>query len=93
MSCFVPHQANGVLLAELAERCGLGSAHTHLTLSRYGNVGSASVPVALDDADEQGLPADGDLVLLAVSAAVCRSAPASSAGVRPALTPRCASPR
>ncbi|MGN5377322.1 3-oxoacyl-ACP synthase III family protein [Streptomyces lasalocidi] len=65
VNCFVPHQANGVLLAELAERCGLGSAHTHLTLSRYGNVGSASVPVALDDADKQGLLADGDLVLLA----------------------------
>jgi 3-oxoacyl-(acyl-carrier-protein) synthase III len=65
VSCFVPHQANGVLLGELAERCGLGSAHTHFTLTRYGNVGSASVPVALDDAERQGLLADGDLVLLA----------------------------
>ncbi|WP_305783690.1 3-oxoacyl-ACP synthase III family protein [Symbioplanes lichenis] len=62
---FVPHQANGVLLGELAERCGLGSAHTHLTVSRYGNVGSASVPVALDDAVREGRLADGDLVLLA----------------------------
>jgi 3-oxoacyl-[acyl-carrier-protein] synthase-3 len=65
VACFVPHQANGVLLGELAELCGLGSAHTHLTVSRYGNVGSASVPVALDDAERHGLLADGGLVLLA----------------------------
>ena len=62
---FVPHQANGVLLGELAERCALDSAYMHLTVSRYGNVGSASVPVALDDADRRGLLAEGDLVLLA----------------------------
>jgi 3-oxoacyl-[acyl-carrier-protein] synthase-3 len=65
VNCFVPHQANGVLLAELVERCGLGTVHSHFTLTRYGNVGSASVPIALDDAEEQGLIADGNLVLLA----------------------------
>jgi len=65
VNCFVPHQANGVLVGELAERCGLGSVHTHLTVSRYGNVGSASVAVALDDAERRGLLADGALVLLA----------------------------
>ncbi|HVV11372.1 ketoacyl-ACP synthase III [Amycolatopsis sp.] len=62
---FVPHQANGVLLRTLVERCGLGTARTHRTLERYGNVGSASVPVALDDARRAGAFADGDLVLLA----------------------------
>jgi 3-oxoacyl-[acyl-carrier-protein] synthase-3 len=65
VSWFVPHQANGVLLAELVERCGLSTARSHFTLGRYGNVGSASVPVALDDAVKQNLLADGDLVLLA----------------------------
>jgi 3-oxoacyl-(acyl-carrier-protein) synthase III len=62
---FVPHQANGVLLRTLVERCGLTGARTHRTLERYGNVGSASVPVALDDANRAGALADGDLVLLA----------------------------
>ncbi|MFI6096925.1 3-oxoacyl-ACP synthase III family protein [Lentzea sp. NPDC051213] len=65
VDCFVPHQANGVLLRELAERSGLGAAHTHLTVDRYGNLGSASVPVALDDAVRTGKIAAGDLVLLA----------------------------
>jgi len=62
---FVPHQANGVLVQELVERAGLTGAQTHRTLERYGNVGSASVPVALDEANRAGLLKDGDLVLLA----------------------------
>ncbi len=62
---FVPHQANGVMLAELVEAAGLQASKTHLTLDRYGNVGSASVPVTLDDAARSGALADGDLVLLA----------------------------
>jgi acetoacetyl-CoA synthase len=61
---FVPHQANGVLLTELVERAGLGDAQTSRTLERYGNIGSASVAVALDDANRSGVLEDGDLVLL-----------------------------
>ncbi|MFY1614741.1 3-oxoacyl-ACP synthase III family protein [Micromonospora sp. WMMD736] len=62
---FVPHQPNGVLLSELVQRCGLAGAHTCRTLERYGNVGSASVPVTLDDANRAGRLRPGDLVLLA----------------------------
>jgi 3-oxoacyl-(acyl-carrier-protein) synthase III len=62
---FVPHQANGVMLADVVERAGLGAAQTHRTLIRYGNVGSASVPVALDEANRTGALSPGDLVLLA----------------------------
>ena len=62
---FVPHQANGVMLQELVDIAQLDGATTHLTLDRYGNVGSASVPVALDAAARSGRMLDGDLVLLA----------------------------
>ncbi|MGW1768465.1 3-oxoacyl-ACP synthase III family protein [Streptomyces sp. NPDC002073] len=62
---FVPHQANGVMLGEVVELAGLTRATTHRTLQKYGNVGSASVPVALDDANRSGALAPGDLVLLA----------------------------
>jgi 3-oxoacyl-[acyl-carrier-protein] synthase-3 len=62
---FVPHQANGVMLRELVDLAQLDGATTHLTLDRYGNVGSASVPVALDAAARSGQLLDGDLVLLA----------------------------
>ncbi len=64
VDCFVPHQANGVLLDELVARCGLQKAHTARILERYGNIGSASVPVALDDAVRGGAVHPGDLVLL-----------------------------
>jgi 3-oxoacyl-[acyl-carrier-protein] synthase-3 len=64
VDCFVPHQANGVLLHDLVARCGLEKAHTHRVVERYGNVGSASVPVALDDAVRSGVIDAGDLVLL-----------------------------
>jgi acetoacetyl-CoA synthase len=60
----VPHQANGVLLGQLVERCGLSGARTHRTLEKYGNVGSAAIPVTLDEANRAGHLADGDLLLL-----------------------------
>ena len=62
---FVPHQANGVLLRRLVDLVGVPNARTHRTLERYGNVGSASVPVALDDANRSNALRAGDLVLLA----------------------------
>ncbi|GAA3118196.1 ketoacyl-ACP synthase III [Streptomyces goshikiensis] len=62
---FVPHQPNGVLLRGLVDKIGMSHAHTHRTLEKYGNVGSASVPVALDDGCRSGLIRDGDLVVMA----------------------------
>jgi 3-oxoacyl-[acyl-carrier-protein] synthase-3 len=82
---FVPHQANGVMLRELVVDAHLENAVTHLTLDRYGNVGSASVPVTLDEAARSGALHDGDLVLLAgfgggmsVGAALLRWGPTSA---------------
>lgn len=60
----VPHQANGVLLGQLVDRCGLSGARTHRTLEKYGNVGSAAIPVTLDEANRAGHLAPGDLLLL-----------------------------
>jgi 3-oxoacyl-[acyl-carrier-protein] synthase-3 len=62
---FVPHQANGVMLGEVWPALGLPQAKMHLTLSSYGNTGSASVPVTLDIAHRRGEFADGDTVLMA----------------------------
>jgi 3-oxoacyl-[acyl-carrier-protein] synthase-3 len=65
VDCFIPHQANGVLVGELAARCGLEHAHRHQVVGKYGNLGSASVPVTLHDAIRHGCVSAGDLVLLA----------------------------
>ncbi|MBB2913053.1 3-oxoacyl-[acyl-carrier-protein] synthase-3 [Streptosporangium becharense] len=86
---FVPHQPNGVLLGQLVEQAGLTGARTARTLERYGNVGSASVPVTLDEAGRTGMIGDGDLVLLAgfgggmaVGAALLRWSAAASGEAR-----------
>jgi 3-oxoacyl-[acyl-carrier-protein] synthase-3 len=61
----VPHQANGVLLRRLVELLGVPRARTHRPLERYGNIGSASVAVGLDDANSSGALSPGQIVLLA----------------------------
>lgn len=62
---FIPHQANGVMMRELVEATGLTRTTTHRTVERYGNLGSASIPVTMDEANRAGLLHRGDLVLLA----------------------------
>lgn len=86
---FVPHQANGVLLSELVQRAGLTGARTHRVLEKYGNVGSASVPITLDEANRSGCFNEGDLVLLAgfgggmsIGACLLRWLPGASKGAR-----------
>jgi 3-oxoacyl-(acyl-carrier-protein) synthase III len=62
---FVPHQANGMMIREVVAASGLAQAQTHLVLERYGNTGSSSIPIALDEAARSGALKNGDLVLLA----------------------------
>lgn len=62
---FVPHQANGIMLAELWPGLGLRRAALHLTLERYANTGAASVPVTLAEMHRGGAAEPGDLVVLA----------------------------
>lgn len=62
---FFPHQPNGNLLDRLVTELHLTRARTHRTLEKYGNVGSACIPLTLDEANRQGLLQRGDLLLLA----------------------------
>lgn len=62
---FVPHQANGTMLCNLATNLGLPRARMHLTVERYGNVGCASIPVTLDEVSRSGALRAGDFVLMA----------------------------
>lgn len=62
---FVPHQPNGNLLDELVVKAGLENVTTHRTLEKYGNVGSACIPITLDEANRVGAIKHGDLLLLA----------------------------
>jgi 3-oxoacyl-[acyl-carrier-protein] synthase-3 len=62
---FVPHQANGIMLADLWPGLGMDRAALHLTVERYANTGAASVPITLAEMDRAGAAAPGDLVVLA----------------------------
>ncbi|WBO69605.1 3-oxoacyl-ACP synthase III family protein [Streptomyces camelliae] len=62
---FVPHQANGVMLDTVFEQLALSRAAMHLSLTRYGNTGAASIPITLDEAARAGAFRRGDLILLA----------------------------
>ena len=60
----VPHQANMRILSAVAERLGIAQEKVFTNIDRYGNTSAASVPIALDEALEQGRIHDHDLVML-----------------------------
>jgi 3-oxoacyl-[acyl-carrier-protein] synthase III len=58
------HQANGRLLSALGKRLGLAPGKLYSVIDRIGNPSSASLPIALDRANRDGVIRAGDLVLL-----------------------------
>ncbi|MBI1730455.1 ketoacyl-ACP synthase III [Candidatus Acetothermia bacterium] len=60
----IPHQANLRILEAVGEALNLPSKKLFINVHKFGNTGSASVPVALCQAREQGRIKKGDLVLL-----------------------------
>lgn len=65
VALFVPHQANRRILEATAKRLNLTEAQTYINVHKYGNTSGATIPVALDEANRQGLLKSGDLVLTA----------------------------
>ena len=60
----VPHQANLRILTAMAERVGLPMERVFVNLDRYGNTSSATIPLALAEAEAEGRLHPGDRVLL-----------------------------
>lgn len=60
----VPHQANMRIIEATARYANIPMDKVFINVDRYGNMSSASVPVALDEAREQGLIGEGSLVLM-----------------------------
>jgi 3-oxoacyl-[acyl-carrier-protein] synthase III len=60
----VPHQANVRIIESTAKYAGISMDKVFVNVDRYGNMSSASVPVALDEAREQGRIGEGSLVLM-----------------------------
>jgi 3-oxoacyl-[acyl-carrier-protein] synthase-3 len=60
----VPHQANLRIIEAVAKRVGAPMDRVFVTVQRYGNMSSATVPVALVDALEEGRVKPGALILM-----------------------------
>jgi 3-oxoacyl-[acyl-carrier-protein] synthase III len=60
----VPHQANQRILSAVAKSLGLPDERVYSNIRYFGNTGSASVPLALVQARDEGRVRPGDLVLL-----------------------------
>jgi 3-oxoacyl-[acyl-carrier-protein] synthase-3 len=61
---FIPHQANRRIGDAVAAALGINPSRTYSNIARYGNTGSASIPIALDECVESGRLSEGDCVLL-----------------------------
>ena len=61
---FVPHQANARIITAAATRLHIAEDRYVVTIDRYGNTSSASIPLALADAIETGRLHPGATVLL-----------------------------
>ena len=60
----VPHQANIRIIESACNKLGVGMDRVSTVLHRTGNTSSASIPLALVDALDNGKVDEGDLVLL-----------------------------
>ncbi len=60
----IPHQANIRILQQMAKRLNIPFDKVYLTIEKYGNISSATIPIALDEAVRNGSIQSGDYVIL-----------------------------
>jgi 3-oxoacyl-[acyl-carrier-protein] synthase-3 len=61
---FIPHQANFRIIDAVREKLDFPIEKTVLTVAKYGNTSAASIPMAMNEAYEEGKIKTGDLMLL-----------------------------
>jgi 3-oxoacyl-[acyl-carrier-protein] synthase-3 len=61
---FVPHQANIRIIQSVGKRLGLAPEKVMANVDKYGNTSSASIPIALYEAEQRGLLKPGMLVAM-----------------------------
>ncbi|QJA05493.1 ketoacyl-ACP synthase III [Thermosulfurimonas marina] len=64
IALLIPHQANIRIIEYLRERLELPEERVFVNIHKYGNTSAASIPIALDEALEEGRLKEGDLVLM-----------------------------
>jgi 3-oxoacyl-[acyl-carrier-protein] synthase-3 len=64
LALVIPHQANLRIIEAVTQRLGVPSDRVAVNIEERGNMSSASIPVALDEAARAGRVRDGDLILM-----------------------------
>lgn len=64
ISLFIPHQANRRIIDSIAKRLAVDEERLFVNVDHYGNTSSASIPIALDEANRSGRLKKGDILLL-----------------------------
>ncbi|WP_034848380.1 beta-ketoacyl-ACP synthase III [Ruminiclostridium josui] len=59
-----PHQANTRIIDGAIKKLGITDDKIHYIINKYGNISSASIPVAMDEAQRKGKLKKGDNMLL-----------------------------
>ncbi len=62
---FVPHQASSRIILAATEKLGLPREKVVINIDRFGNTTAGTIPLALNEAFDEGRLKRGDLVLLA----------------------------
>lgn len=60
----IPHQANLRMLETVVKKTGTPKEKVFINVEDHGNIASACLPIALDEARKQGMVSSGKLVLL-----------------------------
>ncbi len=64
VSKIIPHQANIRIIQTAASKLGVDMDRFYVNIDRYGNTSSASIPIALTEAVENGAVKRGDRIVL-----------------------------
>src|SRR5919112_166414 len=65
IALFVAHRPNRRIIMAAADKLGVAPEKVVINIERFGNTTAGTIPLALNDAVEQGRLKTGDLVLLA----------------------------
>ena len=60
----IPHQMNARIIESAAKRLDIPMDKIFMNLDKYGNTSAATIPIALDEANRQGVIKRGDLLSL-----------------------------
>ena len=64
LDVLVPHQANLRMLEAIVQKVGIPPAKVYVNVEEYGNIASASLPIAFHEVRQAGMVVPGRLVLL-----------------------------